>query len=419
MDEEPAESTQRFMWGFTSSAVQVEGVSASADWSRWERDKIAPDSSDGNGFATNFHDDLAMMASLGATDVRLGLEWARIEPVEGKVDSEALDRYGDVVAHARSVGLAPWLTLVHTSLPGWFSEDTKGFADERGREYIWLRHVDRCAERFGDLAAGWTPIDDPVGWALRGYSFGSRPPGARSTTDLALLALYEATEGALLADHLAARHLSAGGAMTMAVRGTPTLFTAVDDERSRLEANAAKDKVRWWAAMLFDSWINMVVSGEMVLPDRRPQHDHEWTADFDLIGLAFDHPMAVNHQGKIQPYPPGAPRSDTGFAPLPEELGVLLHRMAERIPLPLVVAANGVATTNDGWRCELLEETLDMVEQSRSDGIDLRGYFHDTAIDGYEWRAGFTTERGVIRRDRTVKPSGDLLAAHIAKQLAG
>ena len=48
------------------------------------------------------------------------------------------------------------------------------------------------------------------------------------------------------------------------------------------------------------------------------------------------------------------------------------------------------------------------VDDLRDDGMNLVGYFHDTAIDGYEWRAGFETERGLIRRDRTIKPSGNL-----------
>ena len=414
LDEDSPPPDDPFMWGVTSSSLQAEGVHPAADWSRWERDKVVPTSSDGNGFATNFHDDLALIASLGVTDVRLGIEWARIEPLEGKVDSEALDRYGDLVDHARQVGLKPWLTLHNTSLPGWFSEDTRGFADARGREYHWLRHVDRCAERFADTAAGWTPIDDPVGWALRGYALGSRPPGYRMGTDVGTLRFYEAVEGALLADHLAARHLRAGGAITMAVRGTPTIFAAVDDERSELEAQAARDHVRWWAALVFDSWIRMCVDGELVLPDRRPQHDRQWVDDFDLIGLAFDHPISVDHAGQLRPYPAGSPRSDAGFAPLPEELGVLLHRMAERLELPLVVAANGVATTNDEWRAELLDETLEVVQDARTDGIRVVGYFHDSAIDGYEGRAGFATERGLISRDRTIKPSGQLFQERIA-----
>ena len=408
-------STNDFMWGVTSSSVQSEGVHPAADWSRWERDKSVPASSDGNGFATNFHDDLALVASLGATDVRLTIEWARIEPIEGKVDTEALDRYADIVNHARVAGLRPWLTLHHTSLPGWFSEDTKGYADERGREYHWMRHVDRCAERFADAAAGWTPIDDPVGWALRGYLLGNRPPGKRHLSDADMLRFYQAVEGALLADHLAARHLRAGGATTMAVRGVPTIFTAVDDERSQLEVEASQTHVRWWAAVLFDSWVAMHVDGELVLPERSPQRDHQWVDDFDIVGLAFDHPISVDHQGTVRSYPASAARADSGFAPLPEELGVQLGRLGERMDTPLAVAANGLSTTNDDWRSEILHETLQVVSDVRNDGVDVVGYFHDTAIDGYEWRAGFATERGLIGRDRTIKASGELYRSWVTR----
>lgn len=404
------------MWGVTSSSVQTEGVHPAADWSRWERDKLAPASSDGNGFATNFHDDLALIASLGVTDIRLTLEWARLEPLEGKLHGEALDFYRDVVGHARQVGLRPWLTLHHTSLPGWFSEDANGFLDERGREYHWMRHVDRCAEEFGDLAAGWTPIEDPIGWALRGYGLASRPPARRSNTDLGMRTLYEAIEGALVADHMAARHLRAGGARTMAVRGVPTVFAAVDDERSDLEKRAAQKHVRWWAAVLFDSWVAMASNGELVLPDRRPIHDQEWVADFDVIGFGFDHPISVDHTGSMRPYPTTATRADSGFAPLPEELGVLLQRMHDRLDTPLAIASNGVSTTNDDWRTELLDETLRIVDDARADGINLVGYFHDTAIDGYEWRAGFDTQRGLIARDRSLKPSANLYQDRIANR---
>lgn len=407
------------MWGVTSSSVQVEGVHPAADWSRWERDKRAPSSDDGNGFATNFHDDLALIASLGVTDVRMGVEWARIEPQEDKIDSEAIDRYADAIGHARSVGLRPWLTLHHTTLPGWFSEDAKGFLEAKGREYHWMRHVDRCAERFGDDAAGWTPIDDPVGWALRGYGLGSRPPGRRSDTDLAMQMLYEAAEGALIADHMAARHLRSGGATTMAVRGTPTIFAAVDDPRSDLERQAAQTHVRWWAALLFDSWIRMCGDGELALPDRRAQHDSQWIDDFDIVGLAFDHPISVDHLGKLRAYPPGARTADTGFAPLPEELGVLVQRVAERLEAPLAIAANGVSTTDDEWRAELLDASVSIVVEARTGGIDLVGYFHDTAIDGYEWRAGFDTERGLVERDRTVKASGEHYRDLIARDRRG
>jgi hypothetical protein len=71
---------------------------------------------------------------------------------------------------AERAGLSVIATLQSGTLPGWYSEDTPGHRDERGREYLWARQVDRCAERWGDRVAIWVPIDDPVGWAIRGFS---------------------------------------------------------------------------------------------------------------------------------------------------------------------------------------------------------------------------------------------------------
>jgi beta-glucosidase/6-phospho-beta-glucosidase/beta-galactosidase len=49
-----------------------------------------------------------------------------------------------------------------------------------------------------------------------------------------------------------------------------------------------------------------------------------------------------------------------------------------------------------------------------ADGVDLMGWFHDTAVDGYEWVRGFQAPRGLLTRDRRPKDSalrlGELLA---------
>ena len=123
-----------FHHGVTMAGIQVEGVHPSADWSAWERDKRAPASSDGNGFLTNFHDDLTLLASIGLTDVRITLEWARIEPVKDKIDRAALDLYDDILRAAANAGLRPHGTLHNTSLPGWFEDDEGSYADEKARE---------------------------------------------------------------------------------------------------------------------------------------------------------------------------------------------------------------------------------------------------------------------------------------------
>lgn len=392
---------KNFAWGATWSSVQAEGVSPYADWSAWERDGRAPKSNDGNGFAVDWRDDLALMAEIGLNAVRMTVEWARIEPTAGKVDTAALDLYADVMTHARDLGIAPWVTLHSTSLPGWFAEDERGFRDADARDYFWMRHVDRCAERFGSLAAGWTPIDDPVGWAIRGFHLANRPPGQSDP-----LALRDAVAGALEADHMAAQLLAAGGARTLAVRGVPTIFGI---------GPQAEKNVSWWASFLFDTWIDVLDSGELVVPDRSIAIRESWVDDFDHIGLSFDHPIGIDREGRMHPYPQAARTADSGFAPLPEELGVLVQRVAERLPnRSLVVAANGVATTDDDWREEVLRDTVVVLSQLVDDGLRLDGYFHDTAVDGYEWRAGFKTQRGLIDRDRNVKESGRFLQQAIS-----
>ena len=115
---------------------------------------------------------------------------------EGKLDNDALDRYRDILSAARRAGLRNWLTLHHTSLPGWYLDDEGGHRDATARGRFWARHVDRVAEALDEFADGFVPIDDPIGWALRGYGLGSRPPGRTDARTMR-----EAAEGAVLATH--------------------------------------------------------------------------------------------------------------------------------------------------------------------------------------------------------------------------
>ena len=169
-----------FHWGATASSVSTDGVAPTADWSTWERDGLAPRSGAGGGFTSDYADDLKLAAQIGLTDIRVTVEWARVEPRPGVVDSGVVDHYREVLGAAREARLAPWVTLHHTSLPGWFAEDERGFRDASSRTRFWSRHVDRTAEQFDDLAAGWAPIEDPIGWALRGFLLGTRPPGGHA-----------------------------------------------------------------------------------------------------------------------------------------------------------------------------------------------------------------------------------------------
>ncbi|MGI9602852.1 MAG: family 1 glycosylhydrolase [Acidimicrobiales bacterium] len=389
-----------FWWGCTSSSVGSEGVGPAADWSLWEREGRAPISGDGSGLLTNFADDLAGLAELGLRHQRLTLEWARISPRPGVVDRGMIEHYRQVLRSAREVGIEPWITLVNGSLPGWFGDDERGFRDERGVGLTWARHVDVMAEAFDDLVAGWVPIEDPVGMALRGHLLGTRPPGR---TDPVMAR--EAVEGALAAVWEAWRLLRSGDHPVMAVFGLPTVHRS---------GSEAADEAQRWDQVVWTSWIEALRDGVLRLPGRAPI-EREGLADaFDYIGVGYDHPIGIEPDGSFVPIPAGGRVDGSGFVPVPEELGVALRRLAEELPdRPLVIGSTGVATDDDDWRAQIMGETIDEVRHALADGIDVRGLFWHTAIDGYEWLSGFENPRGLLTPARTAKPSFEVLAGHL------
>jgi beta-glucosidase len=51
-----------------------------------------------------------------------------------------------------------------------------------------------------------------------------------------------------------------------------------------------------------------------------------------------------------------------------------------------------------------------VVHNALERGIDVRGFFHWTAVDNYEWLHGYDVSFGLIDRERRVRPSAAVLA---------
>jgi hypothetical protein len=111
----------------------------------------------GNGFRTRWPDDLAALQDLGITDVRITLDWARLQPKPAVLDNDWAEQFEHIVQAADAVGMQPWACLHDGSIPRWFDNDG-GFDDDETFATWWPRWVERAAERFGDLVAGWVPF---------------------------------------------------------------------------------------------------------------------------------------------------------------------------------------------------------------------------------------------------------------------
>jgi beta-glucosidase len=385
-----------FWWGTAASSTQAEGAAPRADWWRWEQEGRAPRSGEGNGFGHRFAEDFELFAEHGLTHHRLSIEWARIEPVEGKHDQDEIDRYTDMLRAARHAGVEPWVCLHHFTLPGWFSDDMKGFLDDRGRSYYWARHVDFMAETFGDLVAGWKPINEPLAYAAAGWLLGWYPPGKEDVAGF-----HQALEATHLANHEAWRLLRSGDKPVATVHNLSPLFAGEDPAaRAMLETF---DDVYWRC------WLRAQTDGVLCVPGRAAIERDDFAEAFDLIGFSYYSAERVLPDATTSPYPDGARVGPLGYAPWSEGLGLTLRRLADELPgRDLLVCEHGVGTGDDEWREEILKGSLTQVEAALDDGVPIKGFFHWTAVDNYEWLHGFEVPFGLFDRDRNARPSAAL-----------
>jgi beta-glucosidase len=403
-----------FWWGTGNSSNQCEGAAPAGDWLPWERAGHAPPSGNGNGFADRYRQDFALLSGIGLDHFRLSLEWARLEPEEGKHDQAEIERYRTLLQAGRAAGINIWVTAHHFTLPTWFA-GTGGFGDERGRTYYWRRHIEFLAETFGDLVYGWKPINEPHAYAFCGWLLGVFPPG-RTDLDAArhmLIAMH-------LANHEAWKVLRGGGRPVATIHDlAPAIAASPADEDQR--AAAAVDDLG------FGCWIRMVRDGVLELPalpglpPLERIEDPEFAGAFDVIGFSYYHSASVRANPSpastsgvaLGPYPEDGRTGLMGYVPWSEGLRLVLDRLHAELPgKPLLISEYGIGTADDAERCEYIDQGVAIAADALERGINLRGFFHWTGIDNYEWNLGFTVPFGLISADRTPRPSADVIAGY-------
>ena len=384
------------MWGTGASSTQTEGAAPGSDWWQWERDGHAPPSGDGSGFAERYAEDFGLLAGLGLTHHRLSLEWARLEPEAGVHDERAVAHYRAVLQAARDAGIVPWVCLHHFTLPRWFA-DTGGFLVEGNRTGAWARHVDYVAETFGDVVDGWQPVNETNYYARAAYRGRGLPPGHDDRGEAAFV-----DEAIHLATAEAALRLRGTGLPVSSVLGLSAIVPQDDTPETGRLAERLYDT--YWAPAL-----GLHRDGVLQVRGREPVERPDLAGVFDLIGFSYYAAMGVN-AGSLAIHPPDAPVSPLGYGIWADGVGVVLDRLHTEVPdTPLLVAEYGIGTDDDEQRARYLARGLEVVHDALDRGIDVRGLFHWTGVDNYEWLHGFDVAFGIIDRDRRVKPSGAVL----------
>ena len=253
------------------------------------------------------------------------------------------------------------------------------------------------ADTFGDLVGGWKPVNETNYYANAAYGGRGWPPGRRDKAERAV-----AAENIHLATAEAAVALRATGAPVASVFGL-SCEVALDDRPETAATVAALQAVNWNAG------IGLHRDGVLRVPGRPPVERPDLAGCFDFLGFSYYATIGVA-EGRVVPYPVDATLSPLGYGIDAAGLDLVLSRLHEQVPgTPLLVAEFGLGTDDDALRSQYLTEGVRIVHDAVSRGIDVRGFFHWTAVDNYEWQHGFDVAFGLLDLDRNVRPSAEVL----------
>ena len=401
-----------FMWGVATASHQIEGGNTN-NWTRFE-----PSSKSGqkSGRACDHwnrkEQDIELIKDLNVTHYRFSLEWSRIEPKMGTWNQDAIDWYSDLVDQLLRNGIQPMVTLHHFTNPLWW-EDMGAFEDEANILY-WIRFCSKMFEVLSDRVEWWCTINEPAVYATMGYVLGEFPPGERSFKKTRQVSLNLMRAHARCYRTL--KSMENGATRKIGLVKNINLF----------------DPYRWWnplhrfQAKLLDGmfnrcWIDGLKTGRF----KSPSAFKSVTIDglkgsSDFIGVNYyTHLLATPFMPtKVEIDPlirPWEERTDFRYPMYAEGLKRAFEMVAP-LNIPIIVTENGVADDDDDMRPEHVRRHLQVTAEAIENGLDIRGFYHWSLMDNFEWAEGYEQCFGLYHVDfetqqRTLRESGRLYAS--------
>lgn len=392
-----------FLWGAATAAHQIEGNNVNTDlWvSEWSPNSgFAEPSGDACDSYHRYGDDISLLAAAGLNAYRFSIDWARIEPEAGHFSRAELDHYRRMVGTCLEHGVSPMVTLQHFTGPRWFQR-----AGSWGSEHSanWFaRYAERVTQHLGDLVPQICTINE-ANILCMVFATGMAPAAHEDDFRGATRKWPQAEER-----DLATRLASSGG---MGSWPSPELAPMAAAHRAAFDAiKSVRSEVQvGWSLALVD--FQSVEGGEERLAAARQKVQLDWLevskAD-DFVGVQTYSRERFGPDGKVA-RPAGCETTLTGWEYYPVALEHTL-RLAASAGVPMYVTENGMATADDARRIDYTTEALRGMGRCIADGLDVRGYFHWTLLDNWEWMSGFGPTFGLIAVDRdtfarTPKPS--------------
>lgn len=408
-----------FVWGVSTASYQIEGAvnedgRGESIWDTFCRKEGAVINGENGDVACDhyhrYRDDVNLMSELGVDAYRFSISWPRIQPDGKTLEPRGLDFYDRLVDSLLDKGIQPSPTLFHWDSPQAL-EATGGWQDrsitDRFAEYA---HI--VTDRLGDRVPRWMTINETVVFTLVGHAIGEHAPGKA----LGFGAL-DVAWNQMLAHGKAVQAMRANGITNLGIANNHAPIWPVGGRQEDIDTAALFDIIynkvfldpillgTWPLAGLFD--VESAEDGDLELMSQ----------PIDFLGINHYNPQGVSAapEGAELPFDlvdvPAERHNDFGWPIVPEGFTELLVGLkdtyGDKLP-PIYITENGGSfgegpdedgRIRDQRRIDYTHDHLLALKAAMDAGLDVRGYFHWSFMDNFEWADGYQQRFGLVYTD--------------------
>ena len=403
-----------FLWGTATAAHQVEGHNQNNTWYAWEQEESRITDGHKSGLACDWwggrwREDFDRAQATSQNAHRLSIAWSRIQPAPDRWDEDALDRYREMLIGLHDRKITPMVTLHHFSEPLWVAE--LGGWENEGIVDLFGDFVRKAVEALMPYCDLWVTINEPNVFAVCAYIEGVFPPGEKDL-QAALKVLYNMVRAharAYAIIHDLQPDAQVGTAINY--RGfKPATWVPLDHWLASIHSKLFNDL---FPRALMDGQFRAIIKKEQI-PEAAGTQDFLGVNYYSCDTVRFDLTKRREMFAR-RFYPEDAILSESGFiANLPDGFSEAIH-WGRQFGVPIIITENGVEDSKDILRPRYLVEHLHALWRAMNENGIVKGYFHWSLVDNFEWERGWTQRFGLWGLDvdtqaRIHRPSVDLYA---------
>jgi beta-galactosidase len=389
---------------------------------------------------------------------KIDIEESALESLEKIADNNAVSHYRVVIEDLRANDFEVFLCLNHFTLPLWIHDPIivhrtqlrngpKGWVDEN-TIFEFTKYAAYMAWKLGDIVDNWATFNEPTVVPETGYTIPQSgfPPGLndfRASRKAALhLVIAHARSYDVIKkiDTAKADGESQSAATVGLIHNVIPVSPLSSEKKSDIKAVQFMDNMHnhFYVQSVCNGWLDENLNG---LKDKGEEKNYlgqrlDWlgvnyytrsvikgkTSILARIfaGIPAIPEMVPDYGFACQPSAKsvdGLQTSDLGWEIYPEGMLEALNAM-KKYGKPLYVTENGIADEKDALRPNYMTEHLKIIEKAvTKEKIDVRGYFHWSLTDNYEWAKGFGPKFGLYSVDLQTKSRKSRKSAQIYKEI--